>query len=182
MNRFTNKRMLVLLSAAALLLVAIGWDLWSGGSVAPSRQLMNPSEAARALEGDDEDAAWQAMIDQGRSGDRSTAPLVMRTLRSHASPRIRAAAANALGRLEVWDSMPTLLDALSDPDPLVRTQSNLAIAKLVGFQYTNYDPNGPVAERNRAIQIIRKDYPTRLKGHLDWLRRRGIDPNKEPSS
>jgi len=178
MDRSPPPRTLILIAAAILLLAVVVWRLGFSGPARPPA-LMSATEAATIVQGGDEDAAWQAMIDIGRSGDRSAAPLAMKTLTTHPSPRVRAAAANALARLEVWDSMPTLIDALQDADLRVRTQANLAIAKLVGFRYLGYDPDAPAADRARAIRFIREDYPQRKDGHLNWLRRRGIDPDQE---
>ena len=89
---------------------------------------------------------------------------------------VRAASALSLGALDNFRAVPALIEALSDPSPLVRGRAYAAIRKIyqldVGFR-ANDEP----AKRQAAITRIRQLYPLLKERHADYIRRKkGREP------
>lgn len=85
-------------------------------------------------------------------------------------PNVRAAAARALGRLQLWDGMPALVEALEHPDPLVRGRAGAAIRKMLGRDYL-FRANDPLEKRREAIANIRRDWRGFKRAHELYVRR-----------
>jgi len=86
-------------------------------------------------------------------------------------PAIRAAAARAIGRLELWDSMPALVAALEDGDRRVRGAANGGIIGVLGVDY-GFKPNADRAQRRKAVEKIKAEYKFAYGLHLVWMKRR----------
>ena len=85
-------------------------------------------------------------------------------------PKVRAAAARALGRLHFWAGMPALVEALEDPDPLVRGRAGAAVRKMLGRDYL-FRANDPPARRRQAVDNIRRDWRGFAEAHRLYIRR-----------
>jgi len=72
-------------------------------------------------------------------------------------PRVRAAAVTALGHMRAIDSMDAILEALNDPNLLVRRRAADAVARIMGRHYELY-LDGPEEKRRQAIDTLRQDW------------------------
>ena len=96
--------------------------------------LLAVAQAIRTLDSEDPDEAFLACQRLGRLEHlRAVAPLV-RTLKRHADDDVRTAAAVALGRLRAAAAAPDLIDALTDPDALVRHAAEAALRRITGLR------------------------------------------------
>lgn len=86
-------------------------------------------------------------------------PQMREVLAASDLPEIRVMIVQTLGSLYDFDSMDLLLGGLSDQSPEVRQQSILQIRRMLGYT-PPFDPLGPEAERQKAIEVIRKDWET----------------------
>ncbi len=75
-------------------------------------------------------------------------------------PATRAAAAEQLGQLADWQSLPDLLTAMQDANPIVRARAGVAAQKIAGADY-GFDADGPAQQRNRIIETLRRYYEAR---------------------
>ena len=66
----------------------------------------------------------------------------------------RADAAARLGAMRDEQSMPLLLEAMEDPDPLVRGRSGVAVQKIMKADYY-FRANDPPERRRQALAKIR---------------------------
>jgi len=77
---------------------------------------------------------------------------------------VRATALQGLGEADDWESVPQLLAALEDDDPLVRGQAGAALKKIfrvdVGFR-----AHDPPEQRSQAIQEMRRRYAYIRQGY-----------------
>jgi len=85
----------------------------------------------------------------------STLEPLRQIVQESAPAEIRALAADALGRAMDPDSMPMLLDAMDDPNPLVRRSAGAAVEKLVGLGRA-FDPEAPLQQRQQVIAHYRQ--------------------------
>jgi len=72
-------------------------------------------------------------------------------------PVVRGAAFSGMGKTDDWDSVPVLIDALSDPDPYVRGQAGAALKKILRIDL-GFKANDPPQQREAAIQEIKRRY------------------------
>jgi len=114
-----------------------------------------------------------AMVGIGRLGKDSDPAVLIDALRRDPSAEVRAAAAGALGRLKHWDAGPVLIDALDDPDLIVRGRAYAAVKAIMGVDF-HYRANDPRGRRGQAIQQIRAWWPKFYEGHLQ-SKPRGTD-------
>ena len=83
---------------------------------------------------------------------------------------VRAAAAQSLGRMRIWQAMPSLVDALEDPDPLVRGRAGASVRRMLGVDF-GFRANASLADRERAVRKIRSSWQGFQQAHLAYLRR-----------
>jgi HEAT repeat protein len=72
-------------------------------------------------------------------------------------PEVVAPQLQATGKTRDYRSMPTLLELLESPDPLVRGQAAVAIEKILGVEF-GFDPHASPAERAKMVALIKQDY------------------------
>jgi len=72
-------------------------------------------------------------------------------------PHVRAAAVTALGHMRAMESMEALLEAVNDPNPLVRRRAADAVERIMGRSYELYI-DGSEEERLKAIDGLRQDW------------------------
>ena len=70
-------------------------------------------------------------------------------------PHVRAAAVTALGHMRAMESMEALLQALNDPNALVRQRAANAVERIMGRSYELYI-DGPEEKRLQAIEGLRE--------------------------
>lgn len=103
------------------------------------------------LRDESEEAAFKATLELGNLGDvRAAGPLVV-VLQTHDSYYVRLAAATALGELGVVDTLPALIDALTDQDSLVRTAAHDALTTITGAKI-DYTADAETGEEREAGQ------------------------------
>ena len=88
----------------------------------------------------------------GDLGEARHADILIRVLRGDPVPAVRAAAADAMGRLRTRGPVPALIAALDDPSLLVRGRAGAAIRRLSGRDFGFRA--GDTAYRRR--QVVRK--------------------------
>ena len=110
--------------AAVLLLTAAGalaWVYWPEPSRATPDQLVE-----QALGGDNPVAQSTATM-QLAEPQHNAAPQLRQVLREASHPDVRAAAAQGLGDVQDFQSVPELLRLCDDPSPLVRGRAGAAV-------------------------------------------------------
>jgi len=95
-----------------------------------------------------------AVIAVAQVGGRSTGPELMQVLQGDESADVKAAAADALGRLRYLDSVPLLLDLLEHPSARVRRSAAAAIRRIWTVDH-NFKADAPEEERRALVQGIR---------------------------
>ena len=88
------------------------------------------AKAIRALESRDADEAFLAAKRLGQLGMRRAVQPLARTLRMHADPDVRIAAAQALGALYAADGVGALISALNDKDVLVAFAAERSLRRI----------------------------------------------------
>ena len=99
---------------------------------------------------------------------KSLQPLIHKA-RKAPNDSIRAAAINGLASVG-HPSRPvieTLLDGMDDPSPQVRARAMSALRRLSGRSFRDYRPDGPEAERRKAIRRIRKVFEKTTQDQKD---------------
>ena len=84
---------------------------------------------------------------------------------------VRAAAACSLGRLQSWNAMPALVDALEDPEPMVRGRAGSAVRKILGVDF-GFRAEAPVRRRRAAVARIRNSWRGFERAHMAYVSRR----------
>ncbi len=77
----------------------------------------------------------QAVIAHARGDRDSNARHALRSRLGHDNPTVRAHAAQSVGHVLDWESMPTLITLIEDADPLVRARAAVAIGRLLGQHF-----------------------------------------------
>jgi len=88
-------------------------------------------------------------------------------------PYVRASAVTALGHMRAMDSMDAILEALNDPNPVVRRRAADAVTRIMGRAYELY-VNGPEEKRLQAIEGLRRDWK-QDEGHIRQYFRRNFE-------
>lgn len=108
--------------------------------------------AARDAREDIREQAVSLMVRFGRVADLDVLVKVLGN--QEEVPRVRAAAARSLGRLEARKALPQLLEALEDASLPVREGAHQAI-KIILRVDTRFQPNGSVEDRRAALAKIK---------------------------
>jgi len=168
-----NKRIQILVAVAAVVLIAsvLRTLLGSGPATAPQFDSSDLATLVGNVSSEDEQVAWQAVTDLGRFDVKSVSETLVEVMESDSRAAIRTAAARALGRIEVWETMPNLIKALDDPALEVRQAANVAIVKIIGVDY-GFRPDGGAAERRRFISGLLNNYEREHAAYLDWQKRK----------
>jgi HEAT repeat protein len=95
-----------------------------------------------------------AVAQLGHLGDRDNVEDITAVLHRDAAPEVRAAAAQALGELRSWKALPSVIDALNDPDRFVRRSADHAVGQIFGLKF-RFDPDASPGERQAMIAQIR---------------------------
>ncbi len=96
------------------------------------------------------------------SRNQESAEHLRNVLTTEDSREARAAAAALLGEMRDEQSMPELLQAMEDPDPLIRGRAAAAVRKIMGADYY-FRAEGSPARRKEVLAIIKRDWEGYLK-------------------
>ena len=100
----------------------------------------------------------------GCLGSDSAVQFLIQVLRNDEAPQVRAAAAEALGRLESPEAAEQLMASLRDESSVVRARAGVAMRHLVGDVDVCYRADDPAEKRQAAIRKFRFLW-TRFKEH-----------------
>lgn len=81
----------------------------------------------------------------------------IRELLSHERADVRALACQAAGETGDWESVPTLVRLIDDPDRMVRARAAAATAVLIGRDH-RFDPDSPPSERATFQRHVERCY------------------------
>ncbi len=129
---------------------ALGWVYWPRAPRALSAEQL-VDEALRA-----ESQIAQSRATAQLSNQRATREL-RQVMAQAKDAEVRATAAQALGDLEDFDSVPDLLRLCDDPSALVRGRAASAVTSIIGMDFFFQADDAP-AKRAAAIVSMRKAY------------------------
>lgn len=92
----------------------------------------------------------------GREGDPQFLIDVLR--KPDELPEVRAAAAERLGEMRLWDAGPAIIEAMEDPSALLRARAGVALRRIMVVDF-GYRASDPPNRRREAIQRIRQWWP-----------------------
>jgi HEAT repeat protein len=130
----------------------IAWVYWPR-----SRHASTPDQLAeQALFAENQIAQTRAATQLTAQG---AAPQLRQVLSQSRDTEVRATAAQALGDLEDFTSVPELLRLCDDPSPLVRGRAAAAVTNIIGMDFF-FQADDPPPKRAAAIASMRKAYET----------------------
>jgi HEAT repeat protein len=91
------------------------------------------------------------------SHGEAAVPELRRVLQQSKEPAVRAAVIQGLGKAKDWRSMPELIEALDDSDPLVRGRAGAAVQKIMQAKFY-FRAEDPPAKRAKVIAYIKRIY------------------------
>ncbi len=108
-----------------------------------------------------------AALDLSRHPDKEeTAVELRRVLRDSNDPGIQALAVSGVTRLDDWDSMPLLLDALESDSEELRGRAIVGVNKMLGLDYHFRASDSPenqtkrIAAMRQVYEEMNKHFPT----------------------
>jgi len=112
-------------------------------------------------------AVWlgRAYLLPERRQEQESAEQLRDVLTKEDSWQARAAAAK-LGEMQDEDSMPALLQAMEDPDPVIRGRAAAAVRKIMGADYYFRAGDSP-QRRKEVLAVIKRDW----EGYLRYKNR-----------
>lgn len=129
---------------------ALAWVYWPR-----SHRASTPEQLAeQALSGENPIAQTRAAAQLSTQG---AAPQLREVIARTRNPEVRATAAQALGDLEDFQSVPELLRLCDDPSPLVRGRAGAAVTNIIGMDFF-FKADDPPKERATAIESMRRAY------------------------
>ncbi len=108
--------------------------------------------------------AWSAV------GTPADVNELRKILSSDGAPEARRAAANAIGRLRAWDGVSELVDAMDDPDALVRQCAYTGVFRMTGAKF-QYDIDDRPDVRRATVASIKRMIPAMKPAHDDFMQR-----------
>jgi HEAT repeat protein len=98
-----------------------------------------------------------AVVAWGRAADDRRPEILAAAARTDPSVVVRAAAVSVLGQVRAVNEMDTLIEALDDPDRMVRVRASASIEHILGRRYEVYLDDPPGSERRReAVENVRQ--------------------------
>ena len=136
---------LILIGAGAL-----AWVYWPR-----SQRAATPEQLAQqALSGDNPLVQTRATAQLSTQG---AAPQLRQVITQARNPEVRATAAQALGDLEDFQSVPELLRLCDDSSALVRGRAGAAVTNIIGMDFF-FQADDPPDQRKAAIESMRRAY------------------------
>jgi hypothetical protein len=131
---------------------ALAWVYWPR----PERAKTPEQLAEQALTGDNPIAQQLAAAQLSNHRDAAT-PQLRQVLKEARHPDVRAAAAQGLGDVQDFQSVPELLRLCDDPSPLVRGRAGAAVTNIIGMDFF-FKADDPPEQRKAAIEAMRRAY------------------------
>ena len=131
---------------------ALAWVYW------PRSERANTPEqlAQQALSGDNP-IVQQMAASQLSNHRHAAAPQLRQVLKEARHPDVRAAAAQGLGDVQDFQSVPELLRLCDDPSPLVRGRAGAAVTNIIGMDFF-FKADDPPEQRKAVIESMRRAY------------------------
>ena len=133
-RRRAGRRWPLLVAGGLVVAAVVGFTLYTLSALEPRVNGRSAGQLRAALSGPDADARRQAAIDLGRlnSSGSVALPELATALTSDPDPGVRAAAAEAVGKMAPASErvVDSLASALTDRDPWVRMNAALALLLL----------------------------------------------------
>ncbi|MGE3805283.1 MAG: HEAT repeat domain-containing protein [Gemmataceae bacterium] len=142
-----------LVAVSALSLVGIQALTWATRATPESL-------GQEALSGTDAAARQQAALILAQQGKGSVTSM-RQVLAESSEPEVRCAMIDGLAAQRDWDSMPIILDALTDDDARVRGRAAAACNVFFGIDF-QLRPDGDPRRRAQIIESIRQAYEIHL--------------------
>jgi HEAT repeat protein len=132
---------------------ALAWVYW------PREKRANTPEqlAEQALAGDNPIVQQRAATQLSGYRHAEAAPPLRQVLKEARHPDVRAAAAQGLGDVQDFQSVPELLRLCDDPSPLVRGRAGAAVTNIIGMDFF-FNANDPPEKRKAVIESMRRAY------------------------
>jgi len=171
-----NLQYTILAGSLTVLLLLLGWQFFPRAKVSAPEGL-----AAVALSDADEDQREQAALQLSRHPEQPLAEM-RQVFRQSSSPRVKAAAAEGLGALRDWDSVPLLLAAMDDSSEWLRGRAAQAVRRIAVDPLFAFRPDAPPPQRRRVIELIRERVAVLHEGYLvkERLKAAGEQPKPKP--
>jgi HEAT repeat protein len=131
---------------------ALAWVYWPRSERAATPEQL----VEQALTGDTpliQQQAATALV----AHQHATAPQLRQVLKEARHPDVRAAAAQGLGDVQDFQSVPELLRLCDDPAPLVRGRAGAAVTSIIGMDFF-FKAEDPPDQRKAAIESMRRAY------------------------
>jgi len=110
-----------------------------------------------------------AVVAWGQAAGDLHPEVVAAAARTDPSVVVRAAAVSVLGQVRAVNEMDTLIEALDDPDRMVRVRASAAIERILGRRYEVYLDDPPGSERRRqAVENVRQIWAEEGHGARDY--------------
>jgi len=133
------------------------------------------AKAKQDIQGDDIETLFPAIEKIREHRVLEAVPRLLQILASHKDEFGRAAAAAALGKMQVADAVPGLLEALIDKSDLVAQQANQALREI-----TEFDTELPSSAGIRTRRTARTKAKEWWRAHEAEVRERLGQPRPEP--
>jgi HEAT repeat protein len=131
---------------------ALAWVYWPRSDRAKTPEQL----AEQALSGDNP-LVQQMAAAQLSNHRQAAAPQLRQVLKQASNPDVRAAAAQGLGDVQDFQSVPELLRLCEDPSPLVRGRAGAAVTNIIGMDFF-FKADDPPEKRKAVIESMRRAY------------------------
>jgi HEAT repeat protein len=131
---------------------ALAWVYWPRSQSAKTPEQL----AQQALTGDNP-IAQQLAAAQLSNHRQAAAPQLRQVLKQASNPDVRAAAAQGLGDVQDFQSVPELLRLCDDPSPLVRGRAGAAVTNIIGMDFF-FKADDPPEKRKAIVESMRRAY------------------------
>ena len=129
---------------------ALAWVYWPRSNRAATPEQL----AEQALNGENLTVQTRAAAQLSTQG---AAPQLRQIIAQTRNSEVRATAAQALGDLADFQSVPELLRLCDDPSPLVRGRAGAAVTNIIGMDFF-FKADDPPEQRKAAIESMRRAY------------------------
>jgi HEAT repeat protein len=132
---------------------ALAWVYWPRSGRAQTPEQL----AQQALSGDNPVVQQRAASQLSSYRHAQAAPPLRQVLKEARHPDVRAAAAQGLGDVQDFQSVPELLRLCDDPSLLVRGRAGAAVTNIIGMDFF-FQADDPPEKRKAVIDSMRRAY------------------------
>lgn len=157
----TRQKIYYLIIALNVTVVSVAGAMYAFSGVdSPKERPLDPPQVVvqRLKTAEKKAARVKAARDLIRHGERARVE-IRSAVREHQhdDPEVLAPLVQATMKTRDHRSMPTLIELLEHPDPLVRGRAGAAIQKILGADF-GYRANDPPQQRAKIVELIKQDY------------------------